>query len=369
MKNIDIFVNKKYDCDTFKSKIEEYKELNKKIELCINKLNEYNELLNNDIKDTNNLSFKDQYQIYKIIEDLDRKNDNNTYLDIDLLSLKTHLNSTFKELNDYNQTKLKLKTLKDKLNNLLENEITFKKIGEGCFKKHYFVKLDNEIKCIHCGASISEYPLYKEELDFLTLCMDRQHILIKGATKEDIPLIQVLIQKQAYYRSLREPLSEDEEERLIQYEERYYEDMNEITSINEALNIAHTLDSIESRNNLKHNYYSYTKANELLLNIENTLKEVKKSNSKYKDLLIEECNTARYEVLILLGKHIPSLFNQIKNEDDKIAFVKAYYNISNEQYRCNSEYFASYIDGATYNCYTANNEINNKILEMKKIDN
>ena len=92
------------------------------------------------------------------------------------------------------------------------------------------------------------------------------------------------------------------------------------------------------------------------------------SCSRFKNLMIEDCMTAKYEVLLLAGKHINTLLEMAKDEDERIALTKAYYNISNQVYRLNSDYFApdyrSY-DALKFDFVTANPDINNQVLEMK----
>ena len=65
------------------------------------------------------------------------------------------------------------------------------------------------------------------------------------------------------------------------------------------------------------------------------------------------------------------MVEQAKDEDDKSALTKAYYNISNQDFRMNSGYFGTRFDmidryaALRYDCITANPEINSRILQMR----
>ncbi len=196
------------------------------------------------------------------------------------------------------------------------------------------VRFENELKCICCGATTKGYPFDKEDLDFLTFYAQIREILIKEATEEDIPLLQVLMQKLDYKKNQRktlDPFSILEDGDLS--EEYWLEDEAEISDLNREITKAHLLDSqkFDTKNIKVENpkYLSEENTKALLLEIEKELERIKKLNSRFKDLMIEECNTAKYEILILSGAHIPSLIEQLKDEANKIALTKAYYNISN----------------------------------------
>ena len=92
---------------------------------------------------------------------------------------------------------------------------------------------------------------------------------------------------------------------------------------------------------------------------------MKQLNTRFKKMLLEECKIAKYEVLILSGENIPLLYNSLDNKDDKFALIKAYYNLSNQDYRINSGYFKTSNEAVFYDCRTAHPEINQKILELK----
>lgn len=100
------------------------------------------------------------------------------------------------------------------------------------------------------------------------------------------------------------------------------------------------------------------KANQIIESAEEEYANAEASDSKYRDLIMEECRTAKYEALILSGSFAPALLSEAETEEDKTAIVKAYYNIVNNR----GNYF-NYNVGHDY--MTANEEINNSVYLMK----
>ncbi|MEE3342732.1 MAG: hypothetical protein VZS44_01420 [Bacilli bacterium] len=378
MKSVDEFVRKDWTWpETLNGQIENYKELNDRIEDCLSRKEQYDKLISEEKNNEENgkLSFKEQWGLYSIVDNLIRKSSSNcTYLGVDLLDLRRRLKNVYKEVYDYVRIKDELRSLREEKHKILTEYITFNIFykdffNERCVDRHFFVKLEDELKCMCCGATTKDYPLSKEELDFLTLCAENQGILLKEVTKNDFPLLQVLMEEQDYYRSLREPLDVDNEYYLSIAEEQWLEDEAEIPHLRVQIRIAHLLDSqkydSEDIKVTNPKYLSDEKSKKLLLEVEKELGRIQGIDSRFKDLMMEECKTAKYEILILSGAHIPTLLEQAQNEDEKVALTKAYYNISNQEFRDNSNYFDSRWDALSYDCITANPEINNRILQMK----
>ena len=379
MKSVNDFVRKDWAWpDTLDEQIEYYKEINKRLEDCLSQKKAYDDLLSdeNTSKDESGLSFKERLSLYNIINNLIARGLN--YSDVDLFELRRRIESVYPDIRDYLRIKREISSLRDSKRDVLTEAITFdifykEHYDERCFDRHFFVRLDDELKCMCCGATTKEYPLTKEQLDFLTLCANSKGILLEEATKEDLHLLQVLIEKQDYYRSLRktvDPFDDDNDDYLADAEEEWLSEQAEIPELCRQIRKAHLLDSkIYDSEDIKVSnpkYLSDDKAKELLLEVEKELDKARKIDSRFKDLIIEECKTARYEILILSGQHIPSLLEQANDEEDRIALTKAYYNISNSEYRVNSNYFNSNDNDAYfYDCFTANEEINNRILQMK----
>ena len=372
MKNKNDFVSKKNIlAPTLEENIKYYSDLNAIIEGVRTVNDYYKDLLKKDDSEEKGLSFKDQYKIFELINKEALRSENKY-----LIELKEKIRKLFPEVDNYINSQNKLRELVDEKNRTATEDISFDTFNinydSDCIPNHTFVRLDDELKCICCGATTKDYDLNEKELDFLTECADKQEMLIKSATKEDLPLLQVLFERDTFNRGLY-TISEDEElsEMNIE-EEQYFAELAEIAELNRAVEKAHVLDAEErdQKDLIVENskYFSEEQANELLIKIGKELEKLKESDSRFKNLMIEDCMTAKYEVLLLAGRHINTLLEMAKNEDERIALTKAYYNISNQVYRLNSDYFAP--DYRSYNALkfdfvTANPDINNQVLEMK----
>ncbi len=381
MKNINGFVNTDFfgnQNGTLKDYMEEYNKIKKNIEALKLKKKQYDDLINSTEKNNpSDLTFKEKYVIYTMIKNAILRDKEQAYFGIDLYSLKSKFEDLYDDLHEYLKVIGGINTLEERRREIINEDITFdcfnsECYSEHCLESHSFVVEGNELKCVYCGATTKDYPLSKEEFEFLVLCAKQRGILLEEFTKEDWPLLQVIIQQQNYRRSLRPEPDILAEDYLDKAEEQFYDDEYEFTELRIALAKAHMLDAqtYEGQKVKVGNpkYLSDEKKKELLENLEKELEEIKKTNSRFKPLLIEQCKTAKYEILILSGEHIPTLLKETTDEVDKIALTKAYYNLSDSNFRVNSGYFDSsnrYNDANFYDCYTANPEINSKILEMK----
>ena len=108
--------------------------------------------------------------------------------------------------------------------------------------------------------------------------------------------------------------------------------------------------------------------------IASTELEIKNSDSGFKYLLLYSIEAAKYEVSLLEGKRVTTILKEIdgsnlsESEKDykKDALVEAYYNLTNIDFRKQSEYF----DNDNDICYaafeTANPEINKRLIKMRQ---
>ena len=101
--------------------------------------------------------------------------------------------------------------------------------------------------------------------------------------------------------------------------------------------------------------------------------EIKNSDSGFKYLLLFLLNTAKYEVSLLEGKRVTALLKEIEesnmSESDKDYFkdalVKAYYNLTNIEFRKESKYFDNDRDICYAAFETADPEINKRLIKMR----
>ena len=271
------------------------------------------------------------------------------------------------------------------------DQVTFKVLYDGehfhdcCHSAgHLFMRFDDELKCVWCNASTKDFNLTKEELDFLTECAKQKGMLLSDATLDDLPFIKLFKENRekaieesrpddSFYDNIEERLYEDEE---FTAEYMYFESLVEDSSseLMRALGYAHVIDKNIKDDDYPYNpvYLSEDVSKELLENIDNDLRNLKNNrktfNKQSKKLVAEMLKTRKFEILILSGKHIPTMYNRLKHESDKICLIKAYYNLSKKNYRVSSEYFEkstfNYIAGR-YVCLTADKEINTRIHKMK----
>lgn len=384
MRNKDELVRKNLwiSLKSFIGQRKHYEELNLEIEKAEQQLSIYEKLLKTEISEDKKINFKDELELYTILDTLIMEQFNRTgntnYAGIDLSSLRRKLYFSFENVRKYIDLKNEISNLKKEISTILTENINFEYFGDyedydnACYGGHYIVRFEDELLCLKCGATTKDFSMKKEDIDFLTIAAEKQGMLLKEVTKEDIPLLYVLKSEKDYQKSQRKPLSEvDENEYLAVAEEYWLIDESEISDIRREIRKAHKLDSrnLEGLPKVSNpQYLTDEQAKQKLLEIDKQIEEVKKSNSKFKKLILEECNAAKYEILILNGAHIPNLMKETKNQNDKTALVKAYYNLSNASFRVNSGYFKPdnrNWEALAYDCRTANPEINQRILEMK----
>jgi len=384
MRNKDELVRKNLwiSLKSFIGQRKHYEELNLEIEKAEQQLSIYEKLLKTEISEDKKINFKDELELYTILDTLINEQYYRTgktnYAGIDLSSLIRKLYFSFENVRKYIDLKNEISNLKSDINTILTEDINFDSFGnyeDGnymCSDKHHLIRLDGELVCLNCGATTKDFSMEKEDIDFLTIAAEKQGMLLKEVTKDDIPLVNVLKSEIDYKKSQRKPLDELTEDECFDLAEEYYlVDEAEITDIRREIRKAHKLDSrnLEGLPKVSNpQYLTEEQAKQKLLEIDKQIEQVKKLNSRFKDLILEECNAAKYEILILNGAHIPTLMKETKNKNDKIALVKAYYNLSNASFRVNSGYFKPdnrNWEALAYDCRTANPEINQRILDMK----
>ena len=108
--------------------------------------------------------------------------------------------------------------------------------------------------------------------------------------------------------------------------------------------------------------------------IASTELEIKNSDSGFKYLLLYAIEAVKYEVSLLEGKRVTTILKEIdesnmsESEKDykKDALVEAYYNLTNIEFRKQSEYFDNDNDICYATFETANPEINKRLIKMRQ---
>ncbi|MBQ9834598.1 MAG: hypothetical protein IJO33_05380 [Bacilli bacterium] len=336
-----------------------------------NELKEYDNLLKDNYNTPDQpLNFREQFELYSILNDSYR-NPKNT--DLKVVILKKRLLDVYPEVAKYLRLKSELNELRrrrdDTLSSIVFNEFIKDEDSRAlCSDHHFLVYTGEELYCERCKATTKDYNLSLEDILFLSKCAAKQAELLSDK-KEDIPLIRVLMEKLENEKKNREIPEQMPKLKADELREIYaVADAEEVKNMRKTILKAHSVDSRSYMLNLVYSRYISNGQKEYYLEIiDEQLREIENSDSQYKDLLLEQCKIARYEVMILAGAHIPTLLHNI-NPDDEIALTKAYYNINSKDFRINSTYFVGdncTWDASIYYCLTANPKINQNILDLK----
>lgn len=331
----ETLVDKSWTNKSFDSLVRWYYDTKKELDQLIEESNKYKAIMDGDnqASNENQLTLGEQIFIYNLIKNKARSVDDNS----EILKLYKKLPIVFKELKDYQELHQIINSYRRTIEDILEYSINFYNLipepPKTCRDMHFFIRLEKELKCINCGATTKDLNLTEEGLDFLTKCAQKQNMLIKEATEEDIPFIQVMLDKydeyiSKLYQEAIENEDNDEYDFMGTWEEASVMNESRALDLNQHLIRAHSLDSQKlDKKNLK--YLSKEQAKILL--------------EKETDLV------KRYEIMISSGEHIPTLLKNAQSEDEIDALVTAYEkSLSNN-----------------YTNLTANTTINKKILQKK----
>ena len=206
MRSKDEFVSGYYlSPKTFDEIFEEYNDLTRKLSVEKEKKKKYDEILGDDRTITfygtetiifaslytnylkcryegRDYGFNNYHKLNQTIWFLIHKNREEEFkkYGFDLRDIAKELENNSKELFTYNYIKWQIDGLESSIRDILDNHISFDCLnkhscGNGTCKEsgHTFIRLNDEIKCVYCGATTKDYDLSKEELDFLTACVKR----------------------------------------------------------------------------------------------------------------------------------------------------------------------------------------------------
>lgn len=284
--------------------------------------------------------------------------------DLESFNLALKILKDFPMIEEYDKIVNDLHSLITFRDSFLQRKINFNNLGE-LYCEHQFFIDDGNLRCAFCDVSTKDLGLSKEDVEVLVRFAKNQGCFIEYASLKDMPLIKVLYDEIEKIKAERTPLNLNDDAQ----EEYYLQDEALMTRLKTAVKIAHMRDGHvldeDGYRLYDSKYLSDEKAQELLIDAQIRRWEIEFSNSRHKDLLFEECLTSEFEIRILNGYNIPSLLSEVKTEAELIALTKAYYNLMNSDFRINSGYFKDCWDALTYNFYTADETVNNKILEIK----
>jgi len=376
MRNIDDLVrSNNYDYPypkTFSGQKELYNERIQQIEKLLEEKQIYDELISEDNLSEEAKSFKNALRLYNLAMSPNQQNHD----------LVTFLFKQNPKLKTYIELCRELREKRQKRSNVLSENISFDYFSDDfvfdelCILRHYLVKTDDNLVCMCCGAKTQDFGMTKEDVEFLELCAEKQGMFLKEVSEKDIPLLMVLLEERRERVKERTPIHEIEEDGIMRHmnwaEEYYLEDEAVISNMRRQIKQAQMLDKglFEEDGYRVSNskYLEQDRTGKLLTKLNKQISLLKNSTTESKELQLEMCRTVKYEVLILAGNRIPVLYEETNSEDEKIALIKAYYNISNTDYRIHSGYFKPDHrdnDAIFYTCRTAHPAINQKLFEMK----
>lgn len=344
MKNInDLLSNCFRGCCDLKKLRDDYQEIVKELETTTTSLEKMPE--KDRFQGDSQLTLTDKLNLFKILQLSDIK----SQVDFDIYQLMKKLLDAFPDLEKYCQLQRRQDILKKRQLQILTNKVCLENFNDDYCCQHQFIRVADQLMCINCGKTTQEYHHTIEDIDFLVECAIAQGLFIAEVTQEEVPLIMILKGQFDYFK----------------------ENTDQIHQIRMQLKRARMLDKgIFEDNKTKVSnpkYFTDDEALNLLRQVEREAIVIKKLNSRFKDLLLEQCRVARYEILILSGLNIPVILaNYVENDTDVTALAKAYYNLMNDSFRINSGYFRSENNAAFYTCLTTNKHINQKVLELKR---
>ena len=373
MKTLDDFVINESDYykDTFEELKTEYFELKNDVERM---KKEKVKLLDKEVY-SSELSLRDKIYLVELLN-LDKNRNAKSPYEIQDIIYKLY--NTFPDLKEYVDVNDLLAEKERRIQEILFEKITFDirdEHGYKSFCEHQLVLVDNNLKCVCCGFSTEDYNLTEQDLELLVQSARRREIIFNDVTKGDLPLLAILKNEREKYKKQRTSIEDFEENWEMSkgdYEEELYlDDEQELFNINLQVRRAHMLDKgiLKKGNTRVSNpkYLDEESRDKLLSKLFEDYKELEASDIKFKELLMEEILTANYEILILSGERIPDLVENANTEQTLTALAKAVYNMSRDDIRMNRDYFKTENDAVFYDCLTANQKVNKKIIEMKGI--
>lgn len=373
MKTLDDFVinDSDYYKDTFEGLRKEYFKLKKDIE---NLKKEKVELLDKEVHDSK-LSLRDKLYLVELLE-LDKNSKGKNPYEIQNIIYKLY--NAFSDLKEYVDINDLIDEKERRIRDILFEKITFDIRDDSGYKRfceHQLVLVDNNLKCVCCGFSTKYYNLTEQDLELLVESAKRRGIIFNDVTKDDLPLLTILKHEREKYKEQRTPIEDFEENWEMgkgdYVEELFLDDEQELFNINLQVRRAHMLDKgvLEEGNTRVSNpkYLDEEMRDKLLSRLFENYQKLEASDTRFKELLMEEILTANYEILILSGERIPNLVENANTEQALIALSKAVYNMSRDDIRESRDYFENEKDAVFYDCLTANQNVNKKIIEMKGI--
>ena len=262
--------------------------------------------------------------------------------------------------------KLILELEKD-LDNLYKDFIESKAFPFSKDEFHFFIKKNTYL--VDAITNLDSSELSKEENIFLNDSISCVYNSLdynpSDYSEDDIPLIKVLYLKN----------------------KNKYGKYDSYLDIESSLLLEDILNDIDLAKRIDNGEYTYDerrcshlpgwKKNHLKTKLLTQQQRVIASDSRNKDLLLFSIDAAFYEIELQSGVSVNKIYDRLNNmevknehqrrkvEMEKDALIKAYYNLTNQEFRKNSGYYMeNHYMFARYE--TTNSEVNKRILKMRR---
>ena len=270
----------------------------------------------------------------------------------------------------YKQTLDELSSLEEKAIELFSPAYNAYSEYSNHLDNHYFLNTGTDLVCVYCGETIKKYMLPIDEDRIIKRALKNSGRILPNATNTDLAMIEVMVASQSItvQDSKKEETPVLDWADLVQGENTSFVVEKESLPDSEARNFKlKQLIDIAHTTGISAAYFSKYEARKQIKQVNQEIREIdEKSDPAWRDLLLEQCRIAKYEVRILAGENISELYRKARTEEEKSALCKAYYYLLNNYYKENSGYFKNPNDADTFSCATTDSDINKLILEMKK---
>lgn len=214
-------------------------------------------------------------------------------------------------------------------------------------KNHIFIEDNKEFYDALTGESTKDLDIALNLKEFIKTIISKTYKINEEYSIDDLPLIKLTYEN--FQENCNIPL-----ERISEF----------------IFSKVKRLHSLDERRVVYNKVLNSEKLKKIKMSISTDIKTIKNSDSfcLNKDLALEEAYAVKFELLMLQGYSVVKLYRQLEKKNQQAlipSLIKAYYNLTNINYRRQSNYFMNEHEIICADFETANYDINAKILEMK----
>ena len=214
-------------------------------------------------------------------------------------------------------------------------------------KNHIFIEDNKEFYDALTGESTKDLDIALNLKEFIKTIISKAYKINEEYSIDDLPLIKLTYEN--FQENCNIPL-----ERISEF----------------IFSKVKRLHGLDERRVVYNKVLNSEKLKKIKMSISTDIKTIKNSDSfcLNKDLALEEAYAVKFELLMLQGYSVVKLYRQLEKKNQQAlipSLIKAYYNLTNINYRRQSNYFMNEHEIIYADFETANYDINAKILEMK----